>query len=250
MKYLLLLAFLFVCVSAQNAWMETEIDGKFVRQPVPEAAYNATPSTRKRWSSVTLFADSNLSGANLPLNIGQALNLVNAVPNLANKVSSVQVAYGAMMFAYTNQGYTGTCWAFMFVNAYSMSDYGLNDNIESVSVVATPIGGATGIPAVILFSDSQLRGKSIVVGPGNYNSITSAAYYGCGNFPNDGLSSYVVLPYTKVIFYRDSNRSNVCGTVSNAGSIEINAGFPNLPMVCGNDMVSSLDVVSCTLTSC
>lgn len=177
-------------------------------------AQNKTEHERdKRFSPIVSFYENLNYGVDggLQLHINDNALLTRndlAVDNMKDKISSIRF-YGYEWHTRVCKGtsLTGTCWGFRgSADILDLRDFDLNNNIESMEstyIGPSTAGGST--CGIVVYQHDTYRGKSVYIGPGMHNDITTAAYGGYGTFPNDAMSSVYLLPYTQAIFFKDKN---------------------------------------------
>lgn len=140
--------------------------------------------------------------------------------------------------------YGGAKWGFRNpVTVVDLDDYGLNDN--TLSIKATYVGNEAG---VTLYENAYYDGKSIYVGYGNFNSMSTASYFPnaspgtAGSIGNDKVSSLIALPYTNVVLYQDINLNIGCGSCSTSSYPNDASTILYVSQVSPNDWASSLIV--------
>lgn len=116
----------------------------------------------------TFFPDSDYGGTGLTMNTTDTTlpNLLLSYPPMYNKISSLKIANGFLVFVYTGINYTGTSWVFRGpIDVPNLDDYGINDAIESIQAI--PI--SSGTAGVTLFQNSNQGGVSNYFPTGTWN---------------------------------------------------------------------------------
>lgn len=142
-------------------------------------------------------------------------------------------------------------WLFIYTGepVNELFSYNLNDEIRAL-MVSDVMAGVPLPPSITLYSDINYSGVSVVTA-GQQNSSTTFAVFDMGHFPNDAMSSFVIQPYTKALFYNNDNQNSLCWTYSNAISTVWPVTYdPNSMPSCMNDHLSSIDVRYCPVYNC
>lgn len=195
---------------------------------------------RQYFFIVVYYNDPNMSGTSDGYTSPTSVNYPSTSPYY-NKISSISVFPASFTYVYTGASYTGTCWAFATGTYADLGLLGINDQIKSAVIANNPFKPVGTNAGVILFKDYNYLGKSVVVGPGAYTTITSCAYNGCGSFDDNSLSSIHIFPRTVVYLYDGGIGQPPCGSYDNmdySNTVKL-----NLPIgSCGDNTVSSLRV--------
>lgn len=187
------------------------VNGTLFNATLVRGKFPSETKTRGKRSTniATFWADKDGGGGSFTADTDQLWYNNLASTGWANTISSFTILdLNYIVCLYTGEDESGTVWCFRSpIQIYDLSNYGLNDAINSIELAYE----GTPESAVILFEDSNYEGKSVYLpaasGGTEYPQIDNTeqiAGWG-GNIGNDKLSSLILLDWTAVYIYQNTN---------------------------------------------